>query len=138
MSPIPDSPWEVSILCFLHVAPWRIPVWRTHWFISEDCAAAIASQLREGVPCWTVVVGEDSGGAITAACISITSSLTSTAMVLLFSSSSLFKISCTSVSVISGWEGMFSSTASAMLSSLSSSSSSSSSERFVAPEQRNN
>ena len=59
MSPIPDSPWEVSILCFLRVAPWRIPVWRTRWFASEDCAAAIASQLREVVPCWTAVVSEE-------------------------------------------------------------------------------
>ena len=33
-----------------------------------DCAAAIASQLREGVLCCTVVAGEDSGAAITAAC----------------------------------------------------------------------
>ena len=42
---------EVSILCFLWLAPWWIPVWRTCWFASDDCAAAIASQLREGVPC---------------------------------------------------------------------------------------
>ena len=87
MSPIPDSPCEVSILCFLQLAPWRIPVWRTRWFTSDDCAAAIASQLREGVPCCMVVVGEDSGAAITAACVSVTSSLTSTAMALLFSAS---------------------------------------------------
>ena len=91
MSPIPDSPCEVSILCFLQLALWRIPVWRTCWFANDDCAAVIASQLREGVPSGTVVVGEDSGTAITAACISVTSSLTSTAPVLLFSSSSLSK-----------------------------------------------
>ena len=104
----------------------------------------MASQLRDGVPCWTAVVGDDSGGAITAACVSVTSSLTSTATALLFSSSSLFYISCTSASVIRGWEGIFSSTVSATMSSSSSSSpsssssSSSSAERFVAPERQNN
>ena len=97
MLPIPDSFSEVSILCFLQLAPWQIPVWRTCWFVSDDCAAAIASQLREGVLCCMVVVGEDSGAAITAVCVSVTSSLTSTVMALLFLSSSLFKISCTSV-----------------------------------------
>ena len=35
------------------------------WFASDDCADAIASRLREGVLCCTVVVGEDSGAAIT-------------------------------------------------------------------------
>ena len=42
---------------------------------SDDCAAAIASQLREGVPCCMVVVGEDSGAVITVACVSVTSSV---------------------------------------------------------------
>ena len=67
MSPIPESAFEDSTLCFLSVAPCRMPVWRTRWFVNEDCAAAMASRLRDGVPCWTAVVDDDSGGATTAA-----------------------------------------------------------------------